>query len=284
MAAITKKRLYDDILNLLSRFGLTDDSRLDRDWISNKIDQIRAELIIAEYQQHQIIDQTWLSDMGLVSFNPVNFPDDPSITYCKSNISKAFIPNVISITSKNDADVDLGIYSLISACGTKEYTAFPISLWQTIPSEHVRSRFNYYQRINTSLYVNKNVDRLRILAVLASPEDGYLVNSLPVQSGLIISGIVYKVKGGTIIYNHVAYLENSTFTGVGVSTYTGSGTAYLNSQLQALTETQPYPVSADMARAITIEICTKEFAIEAGRFTDVRNDSADDYQEAKQQS
>lgn len=281
MAAITKKRLYDDILNILTRFGRTDDSRFDETWISNKIDQIRAQMIIAEYQENQIIDQTWLTDLGLWIFNPVNFADDPSVNYCQSDISKAFIPNVVSITSKRDSDVDLGIYALISACGTKEYTPFPISLWQHIPSEHVRSRFSYYQRINTAIYVNKKVDKLRILAVLASPEDGYIINSAPVLSGSIVSGIVYKVKGGTVIYNNIVRLENTTFTGTATTTFTGDGKVFLNSQLLALSETQPYPVSADMARMITLEICTKEFSIEAGNVVDIYNDSADDTQQAK---
>ncbi len=277
--------MYDDILNIITKFSRTDESRFDETWISNKIDQIRAQMIIAEYQENQIIDQTWLTDLGLWTFNPVNFADDPSVNYCQSDISKAFIPNVVSITSKNDSDVDLGIYTLISACGTKEYTPFPMALWKSIPREHVRSRFSYYYRINTALYVNKKVDKLRILTVLASPEDGYIIQSAPVLSGSIVNTIVYKVKGGTIIYNNVVYLENTTFTGTSTATYTGDGKAYLNSQLLALSETQPYPVSADMARMITLEICTKEFAIEAGRAVDIYNDSADDTQaKAPQQS
>lgn len=282
MADITKKRIFDDILNILTRFGMTDDSRFDREWISNKIDQIRAEMIIAEYQENGDIDHTWLTDLGMVTFNAVNFADDPSVNYCSSDISKAFIPNVVSITSKRDSNVDLGIYTLISACGTKEYTPFPIALWKTIPCEHVRSRFSYYQRINTAIYVNKNVDKLRIIAVLAAPEDGYIIQSAPVLSGSIATGIVYKVKGGTIIYNGIIRLENTTFTGVvSVTAYTGIGKAYLNSQLVALSETQPYPVNNDMARMITLEICTKEFGIESGRITDVLNDSTDDLQKAK---
>lgn len=282
MAAITKKRIYDDILNVLTQFSRTDESKIDETWLSNKIDQARAQMIIASYQENGIIDQTWLTDLGLWAFNPVNFSDDPAVNYCCSDISKSFIPNVVSITSKRDSNIDLGIYALISACGTKEYAPFPLSLWKTIPSEHVRSRFNYYWRINTALYVNKNINNLRIIAVLASPEDGYIISSDPVLSGNIVLGTVYKVKGGQIIYNSTVYVENSTFTGVSmVTTYTGTGKAYLNNQLTALSETQPYPVNVDMARMILLEICTKEFGIEAGRLTDIRNDSADDTQKAQ---
>lgn len=282
MSTITKKRMIDDALNILARFSLTDDHRLAaaNRWLSMKIDQIRADLIIKEYQENNIIDQTWLTDLGLYPFNQVNYSDDPNVLYCCSDISKAFIPNVVSITSKQDSNIDLGLFSIISACGTKEYYPFPITTWKIIPKEHVRSKFNYYFRINTALYVNKKVNALRIMAVLASPEDGYIVQSEPVIT--IITGTIYIVKGGQIIYNNVVQVENSIFTGAsGATSYTGTGKAYLENQLNALNDTQPYPVSADMARMITIELCTKEFGIEGGRVTDILNDSVDDTQAIK---
>lgn len=278
MSLISKKREVDLILNILTKFSRTDESRFDETVISNLYDRVRAQLIIKEYQETGIIDVSWLTDLGLYSFNPVNFADDPAVTYCCTDVSKAFIPNVVSITSKQDSNIDLGLFSIRSACGTKEYYPFPMSAWTMIPKEHVRSRMNYYSRVNTALYVNKKVTKLKIVAVLAFPEDGYLISSDPVLSGSIVSGTVYVVKGGQIIYNNIVRVENSTFTGTVATTYTGSGKAYLNSQLTALSETQPYPVSADMARMISLEILTKEFGIEAGQVVDIYNDSADDTQ------
>lgn len=285
MANITKKRISGSILNILTRFGMTDDSRLATipNWLSYKINQVRAQLIIQSYQKDQIIDQTWLTDLSTMAFNPVNFADDPSITFCCGDVSKTFIPNVVSIRSGFDSNVDLGLYSVISLCGKKEYTPFPITTWQIIPKEHVRSKFNYYWRVNTALYVNKKVDNLRILAVLENPEDGYIIESNPIPSGSISTGIVYVVKGAQIIYNGTVYAIDAIFTGVSlVTTYSGIGKVYLNDQLQHILDTLPYPVSADMARMIELEILTKEFKLEAGQITDVENDSVDDEQKQNQ--
>lgn len=285
MANITKKRISGSILNILTRFGMTDDSRLATipNWLSYKINQVRAQLIIKSYQTDQVIDQSWLTDLSLVAFHSVNFADDPNITFCCGDISKAFIPNVVSIRSGWDSNVDLGLYSVISACGTKEYTPFPLTTWRIIPKEHIRSKFNYYWRINTALYVNKKVQNLRMLAVLENPEDGYIISSGNVLSGSILTGISYIVKDAQIVYNGNVYAPNSVFIGVtGITVFVGAGNVYLESQLLAISDTQPYPVSADMARQIELEILTKEFGLEAQQITDVDNDSVDDEQKSKQ--
>jgi len=275
MPAITKKREVDKILDILTKFGRTDDSRFDETWIGNMYDQIRSQLIVAEYQQTGIVDRNWLTDLGLTTFYPVNFADDESVNYCCSDMSKTTLPNLIPLGKDG---FDLGLFSLISACGTKEYYFQPMSSWKMIPKEHVRSRFSYYDRINTALYVNKKIEKLRPIVVLASPEDGYIVNSAPITSGNLVNGTVYRVKYGQIFYSGATQLEDSTFTAGATTTFTGTGKVYLASQLQTLSETQPYPVSSDMARQIALEMLTKEFKIEDSALADAFNDSADDSQ------
>ncbi len=284
MANITKKRIMGSIINILSRFGLTDDSRLATidNWLSYKINQVRAQLIIKSYNEDQIVDRTWLTDLSLQTLHSVNFADDPHITFCCGDVSKVFIPNVVSLRSGYDSNVDLGLFTVISACGTKEYTLFPMTTWRIIPKEHIRSKFNYYDRVNTALYVNKKVTSLRILAVLENPEDGYIIESEPIASGSLVNGTVYVVVGSQIVYNATVYQANSTFTANATTTYTGNGKVYLNDQLQVITNTQPYPVSADMARQIELEILTKEFGLEAQQITDIENNSVDDQQQVKQ--
>lgn len=278
----TKKKNVDDMLIVLTRFAQTDDSRLDYNWLSYKFDQVREQLIIKSFQDDGVVDRTWLSDLSVQTLHSVNYADDPSITYCCSDISKLFIPNIVSLRSREDGNVDLGLFSIMSLCGKTEYTMFPMSIWASIPKEHIRSKFHYYDRINTSLYVNKKVEKLLIRAILSHPEDGYLINSTPVTSGNLVNGTVYVVKGSQIIYNNTPYATNSTFTATATTTFTGNGTVYLNSELQAIVDTQPYPCSGDMARMITLEILTKEFGIEASEITDVENNSVDDTQKAKQ--
>lgn len=275
MPAITKKREVDKILNILTKFGRTDDSRYDETWLGNMYDQIRAVLIVAEFEDTGIIDRNWLTDLGLVTFFPVNFADDASVNSCLSDMSKTTLPNMIPLAKDGS---DLGLVSLMSACGTKEYYFQPMSSWKMIPKEHVRSKFSYYDRINTALYVNKKVERLRPIVVLSSPEDGYIVNSTPIASGSLVNGTVYRVKNGQVIYANVVRAKDSTFTAGAIATFTGDGKVYLAKQLTTLSETQPYPVSADMARQIALEILTKEFKIEEGEVVDLLNDSTDDSQ------
>lgn len=272
----SKKNIIDDIEIILTRFGKTDDSRLDEDWMSYKIDSVRAQLIKAEYKITNVIDQTWLQDLGTTEFYAVNFADDRNITCCECDISKADLPPIVSLESGN-GNQDLGL-TIMSMCGTKKYYPLSLSLWSIIPSEHPRNLYPYFSRIGTATYVNRKVTQLRPYAILANPEDAVIKNTAPVVSGSIATGIVYVVKNAQIVYNATVYAVNSTFTGiVGITTFTGSGTVYLSSQTAAFNDTDAYPCTGDMARQIVIEICTKEFGIEKmGLAADDKNDSKDD--------
>jgi hypothetical protein len=272
---ITQKTIIDDVQNILTRFSITDESRLNDVWIGWKINQIRADLITKQYKDTEIIDQSWLSDLGLVSFHEVNISDDASFNYCDCPISKAFIPQLITLPTKI-INQDLGIQMIMSACAKRtRYANRSMSQWNFIPTEHTYSLFPFYYRINTAIYVNRKVDKLRIVALLQDPSDGFYVNSLTIPSGSIVSGTVYLVKDAQIIYDSVVYSDGDTFTGTATTTYGGSGLVYLNSQKEAYIETKPYPVSAEMARYITLEICTKEFGIERSQVVDLRNDAKD---------
>lgn len=282
MSYSTKKRHIDDLFILLTKFGRTDDSRIDPTWLSYKFDQVRQQMIIKSFQEDGVVDRSWLSDLNIQALHEVNYADNPDVSFCCGEISKLFIPNVVSLRSRKDANIDLGLFSVMSACGTTEYTLFPMTIWKRIPKEHVRSKFHYYDRINTSMYVNKEVDNLLIRAVLEFPEDGYLINSTPITSGNLVSGTVYVVKDKQIVYNGVVYAPNATFTANSTTTFSGNGMVYLESQLQAIIDTEPYPCSGDMARMIILEILTKEFQIEERQLTDVQNDSIDDTKKAKQ--
>lgn len=275
MATITKKGIIDDIEIILTKFGKTDDSRLDEDYLSYKIDNIRSEMIQKKYQETEKIDPTWVQDLGMIDFNDVNFADDSAITSCDCIISKAFIPQIVSLGS-----LDLGLYSIISSCGKTRYYPYEMAKWMYIPKGHERGMFHYYSRINNALYVNKSIQKLRVLVVLSNPEDAVTKNSLPIASGSIVNGIVYIIKESQVIYNGITYQPNTTFTGItGVTNFfTNGGQVYLYSQTKAFTDLDPYPVSGDMAREIVLEILTKEFNVERQSIIDSENDSRDDGQ------
>jgi hypothetical protein len=271
----SKKNILDFIRNILTRFKLTDDSRFDENVISYLIDQVRADLIVKQYIATNILDTTWLSDLGLVNFYRVNFADDNTIT-CNCDVAKATIPQIISLNNKN-GNQDLGMYSVVSACGSKSLTSRRMFQWKYTPPEHTNSLFTYYWRINTQMYVSDpTITQLRIIPVLLHPEDGYLKNSSPVVSGSLVNGVVYTVRVNQIVYNATVYNINDIFTATSTTTYTGLGLVYLNSEIIAYRDIDAYPASAEMIRQIQLEILTKEFKIEAGEIPEIRNDSSDD--------
>jgi len=272
MAAQTAKNIIDSIFAILTKFGRTDDGRVDEDWMYYKILQIAAELKIKQYLVTKTIDYTWLSSPTTLNFYKVNKADDITVS-CNCDISKSTIPQTISLPNST---LDLGIFSLSSMCGTKTYTLKRMTQWSYIPKESVWSKFPYYDRRNTDIYVNQIVDKLSFVGLLLDPADGYLINSAPIASGSLVSGTVYLVKYGTVIYNNVVYAADTTFTANATATFLGNGTVYLNSQARAYRDTDPFPASGEMIRQIELEILTKEFKIESVQLADINNDSVDD--------
>jgi len=280
----TKKKLIDDVIEIATRFNPTDDSRLSDRWISYKIDQIRAQLIVRNYRNDETVDFAWLSQPFFIELYKTNTADDPKLMYCNCVVSKTTIPPVISLSNPNANNQDVGIASLISACGKFGYYPRLMNLWN-FPSEHTFSKLRFYARYNTTLYVNKDVQRLRLSPILLYPEDGFIINTQPVANGSIQNGVQYIVKFGNVTYNGNTYYGDdntkNTFTGTATTTYTGTGKVYLYSNVSAFEETDDYPVGGEMAREIVIEILTKEFAIEENAINDYLNDNQDDQKQVK---
>jgi hypothetical protein len=276
---ITKKNIVDSILILATRFSRTDEDRLDEDYLGFLVDQARISEVFKEYNITGVIDQNWLVDFGFYDMTKVNFSDDAEVDFCACDISKTEIPKTINLTSLGNGNLDLGL-KVMSACGTTQYTPYPLELWRMIPKEHIRNKFPYYQRFGTVIYVNRIVNRLRFMGIPESTDGLILKKTLPVSSGALKSGTVYMVKGnsGTITYNATIYLPNQTFTATSTATFTATGDCkvFYNNYEVEMTSTDPYPVSAHLARQIVISILTTEFQIEKQQATDVVNDSADD--------
>lgn len=283
MSAITKNKILSSLKNIVTDSNLTDEFRWDDNVLSDLIDKVGAQLKVADYNENKIIRREWLTDLSFIKFHRVSFADDPNIDYCECDISKAFVPKVISFDERN---ADLGFPIIMSACGKRKYYPLSIGLWKDVPDEHPRALFDYYDRIDTAMYIDTQAPKegldLRLFAVLETPEDGYVIQSMPVESGDLVAGATYIVKYKQITYNFVTIPVNGTFIAqAGLTTYNGTGSVYLADQLQQLTRNQPYPVSMNMARQIVLEICTKEFKIAVSEIPDILNDNADDEIQAK---
>lgn len=275
----SKKQITDALILWASRLKKTDDSRLDETLLGYTIEQARVTEILKEYNVTGVIDQNWLVDFGLHELTKVNIADDKIVDFCECDIMKAKIPSVINLTALGEGNLDLGL-TVISACGKKQYTYKPLSIWKMIPKEHTQSKFSFYQRFGNIIYVNKLVKNLRFYGIPETTEGLMIKKTLPVFTGEIKSGVTYMVKGiGSITYNGVIYLPNQTFvglTGIKVFTVTGSSEVFYNDYEVEMTDKDPYPVSSHMARNIVISILSTELQIEKQQVADVVNDSADD--------
>jgi len=271
-----KKSIVDKIQLIAQRFVQKDDDPTPDRLISNMIDDVRAQLIIRNYKNEETVDFAWLSQPFYVDFYKITVGDDPNDTFCNCNMMKAEIPPVISLTNPNANNQDVGIFSLFSACGKYAYYPRPLQMLQNIPKDHTFSKFKYYARYNTVIYATGEATKLRLSPILLYPEDGFVINSAPITSGSIVSGTVYIVKFGTVVYNTVTYYANDTFTGASATTFTGTGKVYLQSQVTAFEETTDYPVGGEMEREIVLEILTKEFGIEESMISELKNDNSDD--------
>lgn len=276
---MTGKEITYTIIDVLTRHGYTDDSRLDADQINFMRDNARAQLISMEFDRTKTIDPSWVQDLGFVQLTTVDFNDDSTIPFCECLLSKVTIPDTIDLRSPN-SNTDSGL-KVISSCGTRQFYPYHIELLQNIPKEHTRNKFYYYFLIGGALYLNKVMDKVRVLAVLTKPSEvNNVINTEYVLSGNLVIGTNYTVYGSQVVHNSLGYNAGQSFTAVN-TTYTGTGKVKTTSRTSAYTEDSPYPVQGAMARQIILEVLTKEFAIEESKITDIKNSSGDDEQERK---
>lgn len=275
---MTGREITYTIIDILTRFGYTDDSRLEPENINFMRDNARVQMIKQEFDRTKVVDPSWLQDLGFVLTTPVNFNDDDTIPYCECILSKVTIPGTIDLRSPH-TNTDSGL-KVISSCGTRMFYPQNLELLQYTPKEHPKNKFYYYVPIGSSLFLNKRVDKIRVVGVFEKPSDINEVTTEYVMSGDLVVGQSYVVKKAQIVHNGLGYNVGQTFTAVN-ATYTGNGYVVSSSRTKAYTEDSPYPIQGDMARQLILDILTKEFLIEESKITDVKNSSADDEQERK---
>jgi len=275
---MTGDELSYDVINLLTKFGFTQDQRYDIDWIRNKRDQIRAYLIQMEFQKRGFVNPVWMQDLNVIQFTPVKVSDIDYGICGSCNISKTTIPQHIPLYNPDSQNEDNGL-KIMSPCGTNSFYYLPLESIKLIPKEHPRSLFNYYFNINNQYYVNKYYNtglQLRVMGVFERPAEINIVSNLEISSGSLIVGTVYKVINYQIVHNGLGYNPGQTFTAVN-TTYTGSGSVVLNNPVQLFDEaTSTYPVTNSMARLIVYEMLTKEFGVEKEQVSAYKNDIGDD--------
>lgn len=269
-----------DIINILTKAGYTDDSRLDPDYIGYKIDEKRAKEIRDSYNRHPMIDPIWLQDIGIVDFTEVNYADDKIFEFLDCKLAKATFPPVVSFYNALSAETNLGVFSLRSVSSREEFHFKPYSKFLDIgtdlPEHHPLKKFSYYTKVLNAIYAlskdGSTPEKLHPILILERPLDGYVLTTENVISLTI--GTQYEVISGQIIHNLIPYNAGDVFTAT-TKLFTGTGTVQYKNQKRKMTNNDPYPFSPAQMDIVIMKLLTQEYGIEATKIADIRNDSTD---------
>lgn len=137
--------IYDirEIVNSIS-----DDSDISNEWLYYKANAYREVVMLQKYKEEPHIDPAWLINVPVIKTKPATPADDPSITYVSVHISKAIIPEVISLPD------DLGII-VTGSSGIIPYEKQSLTLLaqKAMIKEQIDNGMGYYARIGNNLYL-----------------------------------------------------------------------------------------------------------------------------------
>jgi len=274
---MTRLEAIFDIIEILTKSGFTDDSRLSINYIGYKIDQKRAKEIRDSYNRNGNIDPIWIQDFGLTDLTPVNQADDNTISVNDCTFGKVTLPPVVSIRSGLLGKENLGVHSVLSASGNNEFYYRPIQrLFQlmNLRDDHAERKYSYYARVHNSYYFTPTVEKVRPFLILESPLLGYIISSEYLITGELTIGDVFDVFDAQINHNGVYYSPGQSFTAVNAN-FTGLGKVKYHNQKRQMTNDDEYPLSHTMMESIILKILTIDYKIEMSQINDIRNNSSD---------
>ncbi len=268
MIAISLKDIRSDILLIASHSKVSKDRRFWNDHLDFMIHKHRAIVINEVYNQSKIIDPIWIQDLGNKKVTPLDSAEEVSIGCVGWTFGKVVLPRVMPLMNY------AGEYRVASISHQKSYYRRDISFFMELDPKSLQARFETYFRIGDAFYLHPAPQQASFRLILDNPMQGDFFDNT-IQNA-IEPDLEYVVTDGTIRYNGVTLAPGTTFTGTyNEPTYTGAGKVYFKDKRRPLRETDPYPVSFMVARAIVDNILTRELEIEAKKIADIRNDNAD---------
>lgn len=141
-----------------------------------------------------------------------------SFTMCSgfSPIGGCVLRNKIIVFSIKSTLGQIG-QVLMNNDGTGTYTPLMTSALLYFAHNHPIEKECY------GIYENALLQRIYWTDNYNSPRSLNIALTVQKTTGLILPGILYNVTCGTIVYNAITYNEGDNFTGVGVTTFTGTG-------------------------------------------------------------
>lgn len=274
---MTPEEIIYDIRTLLRQ--LHDDSSVKDAHILRKISNYRALFIKIDNEANKRLEDSWFQRLKLTSLTPVFSSDDPTIGFTTVKMGRCTLPTII------DLDMMASI-RLTTASRMKEvyYKDFAMLREMIMADDYRLKIFDFYTKMGqNTYYFYPYHDRISPDLILDDPFDGYIFNTEFGDLANLSHGISYTVVDGTIkslatsgtVDIETIYKKGETFIADGNLVYSGIGHVVLTTQITAFSETSNYPIGADIAQRIVMEILTKDFQLQMTKIVDVINDSMD---------
>lgn len=248
------------IIEAATDYFPTGDNRLNNETlIEYLIHEARARGIRESHSRNDIIDPTWIQDMGKIEVSTINEREDLDFAICEKEIGKIKMPRLVSFDNPDLAIQRISSYDRL----LKYYPATYDEFFEISKTSGVRSRMPYYVKVGDYIYISPYKKYINAHLILQNPIDGYMVKTEKVLSGEIEEGYSYTVLSGSVTYNSIIYSAGQTFTGVSVTTYTGNGDVRFTNLKRGMTNIDPYPVNAELL-AFVKQYILKEIEVGKG--------------------
>ena len=254
---MTLKEITFDILRLLQKSKLVDDSRLSDRQIQYKINQYRASGIRETFMQTGEIEPIWIQSLGTEAVTDITYTEEePTIVATEDD--KVTLPGAVTATTTTTTEATSYVtFNKVNSaddanlqgcdCIVGKYVMPEIvSLPGKRGSFHDRGIFRVSQASRQIPYFPTSINRFYSL----------------------VNGS-YRAK-----HNYYWKIQNNLYTHPYKQKM--SLLLILDNPLDAgITEDDPYPISNTMLEYIVMKILTQDFNIEAKVAADLRNDAAD---------
>lgn len=160
---MTAEDIIYDIFEIKN--ALEDDHDLEEFWLLKKIGAYRQAFIIQDFQLNGQIKSSWLQRIYKTKTVKVTSADDPVISYTSISLSRAVVPEVMSLPD------DMGLFRVTGSSGILPYDHIGMdALMMKIHfGEERMGSFGYCCRMGTNLYLWPLVMEVQAYIVAADP-------------------------------------------------------------------------------------------------------------------
>ena len=269
---MTLKDIVYDIKTLLRQ--VTDDTSVSDVFLVHKINNYREILANAYYQQYKVLDPALFQRLGVLDTTDVLSSDHPAIGYGSVRFSKVSLPKLMSIPDAMTVQV-----SEVSRLKILTEVSLPYLL-EVIKNKDYRLKiWHLYFREDDAINIYPTIKKVAVSAALSDPRDGYKFKTEYGNLAALTSNNQYTVLSGSVRENIAStqniYVKGDTFTTDANGTYSGDGKVKLTTQYSAVSMSDDYPISREMAQEIVIQILTRDYQIERQQIFDTFNDAMD---------